>query len=107
MKSIVFIASFWTLAVGAFTASLNSSAKNATLSADEFVADGIMLHEVVISSLPTCPLPTCPLPEIFVRPADSTDLMPEFTLPEVVITGQKMPEFTLPEVVISAKKTRA
>lgn len=102
MKSIVFIASFWTLAVGAFTASLNPSAKNSILSAVEFKADGIMLPEVVISSLPTCTLP-----EIFVRPADSTKSMPEFTLPEVVITGHKMPEFTLPEVVISAKKTRA
>lgn len=101
MKSFALIATSWTLAAATFAAAIAPNSANSSLAFDEFKADGIMLHEVVISSLPTVTLP-----EIFVRPADSTNRMPEFTLPEVVITGQKMPEFTLPEVVISAKKTR-
>ena len=102
MKSITLIATTCLLVAATFAAALAPATKTATLKTDEFKADGIMLPEVVISSLPTYTMS-----EIFIRPADSTKAMPEFTLPEVVIIGKKMPEFTLPEVVITAKKTRA
>ncbi len=82
MKSIAITLAAYSFATATFFAAI-APANNKTIEINLDAipaATGIMLEEVVISSLPTCTLP-----EITV----STKKVIEYTLPEVVIIGEK------------------
>ena len=80
MKSIAITIAAYSIATAFFFASIPTTTSKTTESNDYPAATGIMLQEVVISSLPTCTLP-----EVVV----STKSILEYTLPEVVIIGEK------------------
>ena len=80
MKSLTITLAAYTFATATFLAAVLPTAPKAVETNDIPAATGIMLDEVVISSLPTCTLP-----EVTVSTKDQT----ECTLPEVVILYEK------------------
>ena len=84
MKSIAITIAAYSIATATFFAAAPTSTTNKPVKTDEYpAATGIMLQEVVISSLPT------------------------YTLPEVVVSTKSITEYTLPEVVILGEKPKA
>ena len=87
MKSLLVLTAAWSIATASFIA-LEMPASKTTAAPkmeDTFVADGIMLPEVVISSMPSYEMP-----EIVITPAHQN--MMEMTLPEVTIVASRVPK---------------
>lgn len=83
MKSIAITLAAYSIATATFLATVLPAGNKTIETSDIPAATGIMLDEVVISSLPT------------------------FTLPEIVVSTKKTIEYTLPEAIILGENPKA